>query len=100
MALANRVHSTPRRTAPEIRDGKFEESLATAYRGLESEVCDLDRMSEIADRLTAEWVECSGTAVPREAELAVCAVQQLRRALKEFKAEYYRPYTCDKALQS
>jgi hypothetical protein len=99
MAKATRVHSTQRRTVAKFPDEEFRDQLADAFRSMESEFCDLDRISEIADRLTAEWIEISGKA-PREAELAVCAVQQLHRALKEFKAKYYRAYTGDKALQS
>ena len=62
------------------------------FRDLESEVCDLERMGEIADRLVSEWMGGESSSPPREAELAVCAVQQLRKLLTEFKTQYYRAW--------
>jgi hypothetical protein len=76
------------------------ERFASAFGDLESEVCDLDRMGEIADFLVMEWIETTGSSPPREAELAVCAVQQLHRLLTEFKTKYYRAFEGDKAVQS
>jgi hypothetical protein len=81
--------------APEVRterekDGALARDLA--FRDLESEVCDLDRMGEIAERLVAEWMGGESSSPPREAELAVCAVQQLRKFLTEFKTQYYRAW--------
>jgi hypothetical protein len=60
------------------------------FRDLEAEVCDIERMGEIADRLVAEWLNVESSS--REAELAVCAVQQLDRALKQFKTQYNRAW--------
>ena len=81
--------------APEVRterekDGALARDLA--FRDLESEVCDLDGMGEIAERLVAEWMGGESSSPPREAELAVCAVQQLRKFLTEFKTQYYRAW--------
>jgi hypothetical protein len=59
------------------------------FRDLENEVCDLERMGEIADRLVAHWLNVASNPLPREAELAVCSVQQVDRALKQFKTQYY-----------
>jgi hypothetical protein len=74
---------------------KNDKHFSSAFRDLESEVCDLDRMSEIADCLTMEWLETTGSSPPRQAELAVCAVQQLHRLLNEFKTKYYRAFNGD-----
>jgi hypothetical protein len=80
------------RTAPEFPNEEFKERLAQAFRDMEGQICDLDRMSEIADRLTGGWLEESGASPPREAELAVCAVEQVSKAMKEFRENYYRAY--------
>ena len=79
---------------------KNDKHFSSAFRDLESEVCDLDRMSEIADLLVMEWMETAGSSPPRQAELAVCAVQQLHRLLQEFKTQYYRTFEGDKVVQS
>jgi hypothetical protein len=71
---------------------KSDKRFASAFGDLESEVCDLDRMGEIADLLVMDWLETTGSSPPRQAELAVCAVQQLHRLLNEFKTKYYRAF--------
>jgi hypothetical protein len=71
---------------------KSDKRFASAFGDLEGEVCDLDRMGEIADLLVMDWLETTGSSPPRQAELAVCAVQQLHRLLSEFKTKYYRAF--------
>ena len=88
------------RTDSSDEHSKSDKHFASAFRDLESEVCDLDRLSEIADLLVMEWMETSGSPPPRQAELAVCAVQQLYRLLQQFKTKYYGTFEGDKAVQS
>jgi hypothetical protein len=99
MAKATRVHSTPR-TDSSDEPSKSDEHFASAFYRLEGDVCDLERMSEVAESLVAEWMKTQGSSPPREAELAVVAVQQLRRLLDEFKINYYSAWQSDKAVQS
>jgi hypothetical protein len=88
------------RTDSSDEHSKSDKHFASAFWDLESEVNDLDRMSEIADSLVMEWMETSGSSPLRQAELAVCAVQQLHRLLNEFKTKYYRAFKGDKVVQS
>jgi hypothetical protein len=46
-------------------------------------------MGEIAERFVNEWMQRENSSPPREAELAVYAVQELRKRLTEFMARYY-----------
>jgi hypothetical protein len=39
-----------------------------------------------------DWIEQAGPQPLRQAELAVCAVQQLHRLLSEFKTKYCRAW--------
>jgi hypothetical protein len=64
---------------------------AAKYLELEPEICDLDRMAEIAEGLVAEWSLADMRAEPtRKQELAVYAVQQLRKRCAELKELYCR----------
>ena len=60
--------------------------LAAAYRSMESDICNLERMGAIADRLVGEWID-DVTNVPA-AELGNFALQHLTDMLREFKKEY------------
>jgi hypothetical protein len=73
--------------APEANDALARD---LAFRGLESEVCDLDRMGEIAQHLVIEWMGLESSEPPREAELAFYGVQELRKRVTELKTQYYR----------
>jgi hypothetical protein len=84
MSIVKFPTSTPEADDAMARDLRF--------RRLESEVCDIERMGEIAYRLVGEWLNVADNPLPREAGLAVYAVQQVGRALKQFKAEYYRAW--------
>lgn len=52
---------------------------------LESQVCDLVKLAEIAENLVC------GCADDTETELAVCIVQVLRDKIREFKDDYLAP---------
>jgi hypothetical protein len=58
------------------------------FRHLESAVHDLDRLAEIADQMIGGWLDKTAGNLPREGELAICAVEVLRREITEFKASY------------
>jgi hypothetical protein len=59
-----------------------------AFRDLEGEVCDLDRMGEIANDLI---MNCSAREDGfHNLELATFAVWQLAKMLKEFRGNYYK----------
>jgi hypothetical protein len=91
MAKAKRVLGTPRLTAPKI-PAEFHEKLSKAYRGLESQVHDLNRLSEIADRLVAQWLDVISSNLPREGELAVCAVSLVADQMKQFRTVCLRAW--------
>jgi len=91
MAKADRVHSTPR-TDSSDQPSKSDTHFASSFMDLESEVHDLDRIADIADRLVMDWIEEAGSPPLRQAELATCAVQQLHRLVNEFKTKYYRAW--------
>jgi hypothetical protein len=59
------------------------------FRDLDAEVCDLDRMGEIAEHFVVEWMGLESSEPPREAELAFYAVQELRKRVSEFKTHYF-----------
>jgi hypothetical protein len=63
---------------------------AEAFRDLEGEVCDLDRMGEIAQNLIMNCA-AEGDAF-HDLELAVFAVWQMAKMAKEFRANYQKRY--------
>jgi hypothetical protein len=67
---------------------------AEAFRDLEGEVCDLERMGEIARSLTTQCTVTEDSL--RELELAVFAVWQLAKMTQEFKENYYKRYHGEK----
>jgi hypothetical protein len=86
-----RARNTPK---PALSDepSKRDRHFASCFMDLEDEVHDLDRMGEIAVGLVMDWIEQSGSAPLRQAELSVCAVQQLHKLLIEFKTKYCRAW--------
>jgi hypothetical protein len=56
-----------------------------AFRDLEGDVCDLERMGQIAQDLIAQCV-----GIDRDLELSSFAVMQLAKMLREFKDRYYK----------
>ena len=61
---------------------------AQAFRDLEGEVCDLDRMGEIARNLIANCAMKEDDF--RDLELATFAVWQLAKMAKEFRTNYQK----------
>lgn len=61
-----------------------------AFCDLESEVCDLERMGEISQRLIMGC--CAREDGLRELELAQFAVLELAKMLRELRASYYKRY--------
>jgi hypothetical protein len=59
---------------------------AEAFRDLEGEVCDLDRMGQIAQDLIMNCVASKESF--HDLELASFAVSQLAKMAKEFRANY------------
>ncbi|MDH2353486.1 hypothetical protein QCM80_22900 [Bradyrhizobium sp. SSUT112] len=66
---------------------QVDEVQAKAFRGLETEVCGLDRMGEITEHLVADW--CQDVTNERSLELANFAVQHLADMLRAFKKNYF-----------
>jgi hypothetical protein len=94
MTQANRVHSTPRRTASKIqaktvvsREGP---SLDLAYRRLEDRMNDLDRLCEITHNLVRESNECPGDLQRGAHAATIAEITQDR--MREFKTTYYDWY--------
>lgn len=67
--------------------------VRSAFFDLEDQVHDLDRLSEIAETLVCEWVDATGSELPRASELATCMVQVLRDKARLFKEGYLRAFT-------
>jgi hypothetical protein len=82
-------------TAPRKRGrDDANEVHAEAYRDLEGDVCDLERMGAIAENLI---MECSASEDGlRELELATFAVCQLAKMIGEFRESYYKRYNGEK----
>jgi hypothetical protein len=62
------------------------------FRDLEHEVCNLERAGKIVEHFVAGWLNVADNPLPRDAELAVYAVEQLCKRLTEFRADYYRAW--------
>jgi hypothetical protein len=62
---------------------------STAFRDMEGNICDLERMGEIAQQLI---LECSAQDDDdlRKLELTIFAMQALAKMLREFKANYHK----------
>ena len=63
---------------------------AEAFRDIEGEVCDLDRMGEIAQNLIMNCAAKEDSF--HDLELATFAVWQLAKMAKEFRANYQKRY--------
>ena len=66
----------------------IEKLHAEAFRDLEGEVCDLERMGQIAQDLIVQCVAREDGY--RELELSSFAVMQLAMMLRAFKCRYYK----------
>jgi hypothetical protein len=73
---------------------EMNEIQAQAFRDLEGDVCDLERMGHIARGL---MMECSATEDGlRPLELATFAVWQLAKMTQEFRESFYKRYHGEK----
>ena len=78
--------ASPDRALNDDGDRRF----AEAFRDLEGDVCDLERMGHIAREL---MMECSAREDGlRPLELATFAVWQLAKMTQEFRESYYKRY--------
>ena len=64
--------------------------FAEAFRDLEGDVCDLERMGAIAQDLIMECFAREDSL--RQLELATFAVWQLAKMTREFKESYFKRY--------
>jgi hypothetical protein len=78
--------ASPDRALNDDGDRRF----AEAFRDLEGEACDLERMGDIAQGLIMECAAREDSL--RQLELAVFAVWQLAKMTREFKENYYKRY--------
>src|SRR5260370_20598579 len=81
-------------TDRQLTDGEWAELHSRAFRDLEGEVCDLDRMGEIANDLI---MNCSAREDGfHNLELATFAVWQLAKMAKEFRTNYQKRWCGEK----
>jgi hypothetical protein len=75
--------------APEVNTKRAENEVhAQAFCDLEGEVCDLERMGQIAQDLI---MQCSAREDGyRELELSSFAVMEMAKMLRNFKDRYYK----------
>jgi hypothetical protein len=66
----------------------IDEVQGRAFRDLEGEVCDLERMGQIAQDLIVQCVAREDGY--RELELSTFAVTELAKMLRDFKCRYYK----------
>ena len=71
-----------------ITEGEIDELHSQAFRDLEGEVCDLERMGQIAQDLIVQCVAREDGY--RELELSSFAVTQLAKMLRDFKDRYHK----------
>ncbi len=69
-----------------ITESDIDRLHSEAFRDLEGEVCDLDRMGEIAQNLIMNCAAKEDSF--HDLELATFAVQQLAKMAKEFRTNY------------
>lgn len=79
----NVIEFADRESPPEDEDQRH----AKAFRDLEPEVCDLDRLGEITEGLMADVLDHPTDG--RRFELAFLMAQKLAEALQQFKVDYY-----------
>jgi hypothetical protein len=73
-----------------ITESEIDKLHSEAFRDLEGEVCDLERMGDIARSLIMECAAREDSF--RQLELAVFAVWQLAKMTREFKEGYFKRY--------
>jgi hypothetical protein len=78
-----------------ITESEIDKKLhSEAFRNLEGEICDLDRMGEIANDLIMNCAAREDSYL--NLELATFAVWQLAKMLTAFKANYYAAWHGEK----
>jgi hypothetical protein len=78
----------------EVNDDGDRGGHAEAFRDLEGDVCDLERMGAIAQDLIMECAAREDSL--RELELAVFAVWQLAKMTHEFRESYFKRWHGEK----
>ena len=71
-----------------ITESEIDKLHSEAFRDLEGDVCDLERMGQIAEDLIVQCV--AKQEGYRELELSTFAVTQLAKMLRDFKDQYYK----------
>jgi hypothetical protein len=71
-----------------ITESEIAKLHSEAFRNLEGEVCDPERMGQIAQDLIVQCVAREDGY--RELELSSFAVMQLAKMLRDFKDQYYK----------
>jgi hypothetical protein len=71
-----------------IAESEIDKLHSEAFRDLEGDVCDLERMGQIAEDLIVQCV--AKQEGYRELELSTFAVTQLAKMLRDFKDQYYK----------
>jgi hypothetical protein len=79
---------TPEPVEIEWTQSMIDEVHGRAFRNLESDVCDLERMGQIAQDLIVQCVDRGDGE--REIELSSFAVVELVKMLRTFKDRYYK----------
>jgi hypothetical protein len=97
MTQANRVHSTPRRTAPKIKvnkpaEGEEDRKHSAAFSDLESPVGDLFCMAEITRNVAG------GITRGPENEIAAYAIFRLCDMIVDLHANYSAALNAGKAV--
>jgi hypothetical protein len=73
-----------------ITEGEIDKLHSEAFRDLEGEVCDIERMGAIAQDLIMGCAAREDSF--RQLELAVFAVWQLAKMTRDFRASYQKRY--------
>jgi hypothetical protein len=71
-----------------ITESEIDKLHSEAFRDLEGDVCDLERMGQIAEDLIVQCV--AKQEGYRELELSTFAVTHLAKMLRDFKDQYYK----------
>jgi hypothetical protein len=93
MAMSGNIADFPAPDRP-ITEAEVEKLHSKAFRDLEGEVCDLERMGAIAQDLIMECAACEDSL--RELELAVFAVWQLAKMTHDFRESYFKRWHGEK----
>jgi hypothetical protein len=74
----------------------------SAIYGLEPDVCDLDRLTEIAEDLVRAYMNSELVEPQRErqGELALCMLGILREKMQTLKKDYYAAAFAEKVVRS